>query len=444
MLGPLRRPGDGDLWWQRWLGDLILSRHAIPQTLGPETFTSQGVPWVPQEWMFSVWVAWTSAHHLFVVLALLVSLIPAGILVSVYVRSRERAGPVAIAVAMIFCAIALAASFGVRAQVLGWGCFALFLLCLERRDAWFYLAVPVVALWANLHASAMLAPAFLAARLVGGTLDGGITWLRGSRELRILPLVAAALFCTPLGWHLPAYAVALSASPIRHYIQEWQPVSLGDIDFYLGAFPLALAIAIGGVRAAWRDKAESLPVALLLLAALFAKRDVPLFAIAAAPLAARSFDLRFARLKRIEARIPELEAFAMVAIVVALAINAAALVLVQRVEAPALPVAAIAQLAAGGHDRRLLCEDFTDCSLALQYPNLRVFMDGRCDPYPLTIWQQYLSTIGVRPSWKSTLARYNVDAVVASASGRFAKTLSRDAGWRRVYRDESFVLYERT
>ena len=57
VLGPLLPPGDGDLWWQRWLGDLILRTHHLPSALGPETFTSAGVPWVPQEWLLSIVVA---------------------------------------------------------------------------------------------------------------------------------------------------------------------------------------------------------------------------------------------------------------------------------------------------------------------------------------------------------------------------------------------------
>src|SRR5579884_2778256 len=62
---------DGDLAWQQWLGAYILHAHHLPQHLGHETFTAPGSPWVPQEWAFSVAVAWFSAHGRFSVLAVL-------------------------------------------------------------------------------------------------------------------------------------------------------------------------------------------------------------------------------------------------------------------------------------------------------------------------------------------------------------------------------------
>ncbi len=159
-VNPFRALNNGDLYWQRWLGDYILQWHRLPTALGTETFTAAGAPWVPQEWFISIFVALAMRHGLLVPFAILMAVIPIGILASIYVRSTKGATPEAIAIVLMFAGCALAASFGIRAQVLGWGCFAAFLLCLDRRDAWAYAAVPVVVLWANVHASVMLAPVF--------------------------------------------------------------------------------------------------------------------------------------------------------------------------------------------------------------------------------------------------------------------------------------------
>lgn len=444
VLGPLMPPGDGDLWWQRWLGEAILRTHGLPNALGPETFSAAGAPWVPQEWLLSLIVALSMDHGFFVVVKLLAAAIPVVILLTIIYRSRWRCGPEAIAIVLVFAGMSLEGSFGVRAQVMGWGCFALFLLCLDRRDGWYYLAIPVVALWANLHASAMLAPVFLATRVLGDTLDNGWRSLPGNRDARILVFVILAVLCTPLGLRLPEYALALAGSPIRHYIQEWQPTGLSDTEFLFGAFPIALLIALGGVRLAWQKKAEGLPLVMLFAAMLLARRNVPLFAIAAAPLAAQSLALRFPGVARLSARTDGLQRFAIVATCVALAFTAAVFALERRVAPPTVPVAAIALLASDGEPKRLFCEDFSSCSIALQYPNVRVYMDGRCDPFPLPVWNSYISTIRVRPTWENTLKAYGVDSVVASASGRFAKALARDRSWRPVYHDAAFVLYERT
>lgn len=443
VLTPLLPPGDGDLWWQRWLGDAILRTHRLPTALGPETFAASGAPWVPQEWLLSLAVAVSMQHGWFMLLRIAFAAIAVLVLLSIVVRARGRAEPTAIALVLIFTGVALVAPFGVRAQVLGWGCFAAFLYFLQRKDGWFYAAAAVALVWANVHASAMLAPAFVAARAIGIGLEGGPRELLRSRELRLLPLAAVAVFLTPLGPQLVHYAGALATSPIRQYIAEWQPVSLTEREFLLGAFPLAIAIALGGAGFAWRNARDSLPVAALFAAALLSRRNEPLFAIAAAPLAAACLDARFPRLSLVGNRTRELERFAIVASCLAFALTGFAYAATNRVAPPTVPVAAIASLAAGGAPKRLFCEDFTDCSLALQYPNVRVFMDGRCDPYPLPIWRQYVATIRVTPQWQQTLQRYGINAVVAPRASALSKAIAAQSRWRVRFRDAAFVLYER-
>jgi hypothetical protein len=444
VLGPMLPTRDGDLWWLRWLGELILRTHRLPTTLGPETFTSAGAPWVPQEWLLGVLVALSMNHGWFTLLSLAVAAIPIGIMSSIYLRSRESAAPEAVAIVLIFTGFALAASFGIRAQVLGWGCFAAFLLFLQRKDVWYYAVIPIVALWANVHASAMLAPVFLAARIVGSVADRGPRELITNRDVWILPLVAVALLCTPLGWHLPAYAAMLATSPIRQYIQEWQPVTMWDPAFAFGAFPLALLIAVGGLRAVSRNKTEALPIGMLLAAALLAQRNIPIFAIAAAPLASQMLSARFPTVRNLSARTAGLERFAIVSACFAFAISGLLFMIVQRRSPPTVLTQTLSKLAADGTQRRLFCENFNTCSVALQYKSIHVFMDGRCDPYPIDIWHRYIATIRVEPAWKRTLQRYDVDVLLASPGSPFERAVSADAAWRAAFRDQTFVLYERT
>jgi hypothetical protein len=381
---------------------------------------------------------------LFTFLVLFIAILHIGTLWSIYLRSRARATPMAIATVLLFTGVALDASFGVRAQVLGWACFAAFLLLLQRKDSWYYAAIAVVILWANCHASAMLAPVFLAARIAGTVADRGMGSLRVNRDIRILPFVALALLCTPLGWHLPAYAITLMASPIRQYIQEWQPAGIAEPDFLFGALPLAILIALGGFQTLMKDKAESVPVAMLFFAVLSARRNEPLFAIAAAPLAAQCLDLRFPSLRRIADRVAGLERFAIVATCFAFGITALAFTWANHDAAPKVPVVALGRLAAGGREHRLFCENFNDCSVALQYPNVRVFMDGRCDPFPLAVWKAYISVVRLQPGWKRTLADFSVDSIVAARKGGLAAALDSDTSWRTEFRDDTFVVYVRT
>jgi hypothetical protein len=440
-LSPFRALNNADLYWQQWLGDYILRFHHLPTALGREAFTAVGAAWVPQEWFISLTVALAAREHLLGGLAVAIALVPIGTMLSVYFRSRRRASPEAIAAVLIFTGIALIASFGIRAQVLGWGCFAAFIYFLERRDRWSYAAVAAVAIWANVHASVMLAPVFLAARILGSVATDGVRGLSRNRDVAILTLTIPALLCTPLGWHLPLYAVTLATSPIRQYIQEWQPVALGDTEFLFGGLTLALAILLGGRRAAWSNKAESFPIALLFIAMLLARRNVPLFAIAAAPLAAQSLNALFPSLARLGRRMAEMERFAFVSSGIAIALVALMTALHQRQGPSQTPLGAIARLSVSKTPHRIFCENFSQCSAALQYPQLHVFIDGRADPYPPAVWRTYISIVRLEPSWDQRLERYGVDAVLASNGSRLADALASAPEWRAAFHDRGFVLY---
>ena len=222
-LGPLRLPGDGDLYWQRWLGNVILHSHRLPNALGTETFTAAGASWVPQEWLFSIAVAAAHNRGAFVLFAGLVSLLPLGILLSIVARARGEAPSQAIGITLVFAGMALAESFGIRAQVAGWFCFAWLLYFVERRDAWRYAAIAVTLVWANVHASVMLAPLVIVGRMTGYALDR--RWRDVVAQLPLLLGVALAICCTPLGMRLPQYALTLANGPIDTSLKNGSPAS---------------------------------------------------------------------------------------------------------------------------------------------------------------------------------------------------------------------------
>jgi hypothetical protein len=443
VLGPLRTPGDGDLYWQRWLGDLVLQTHELPAALGRETFTATGAPWVPQEWIFSVIVALAMQHGLFLLLSIALSALPIAILASIYFRSRATSSSEAVAAVLFFAGIALLESFGVRAQVLGWAAFAAFMLFIERRDRFYFAAFPTAVIWANLHASVAIAPILVLARVAATAVDGGLRGVRAGRDTYMFPAIVLATFCTPFGWRLPLYALTLARSPIRHFIREWQPATFHDMSFTLGALPLALAIVAGGSATLARDRTRAFPAALLFIAMLFATRNIPLFAIIAAPLAAVGLDVRFPRIRRLGRKARELEPVAAVALAVAFVVSGAALVRVQQREPPKLPIAAFAALARDGRDHRVFCENFTWCSLALLHPTLRVFLDGRCDPYPTAVWRRYISAINLEIDQSDPLRGYGANAVIAQRGSRFTRALSESPGWRRTFEDASYVVFRR-
>ncbi|HWT05689.1 MAG TPA: hypothetical protein VN224_08025, partial [Xanthomonadales bacterium] len=160
-------PSDGDLGWQHWLGARIL-RGGLPHALGAESFAAPGAPWVPQEWLFCTLLAVAADHGARRLFALCVGACAVLALGCVALRcARNGAHPIAVAFVLVFVDVAMAQSFGVRVQVVGWAMLAAFLLALELPGRARWAAILVAALWANWHASAVLAPLLAAAAATG-------------------------------------------------------------------------------------------------------------------------------------------------------------------------------------------------------------------------------------------------------------------------------------
>ncbi|HEY0393925.1 MAG TPA: hypothetical protein VGD01_05475 [Candidatus Elarobacter sp.] len=417
-------PGDGDLGWQHWLGAQVL--HAgIPHALGAESFAAAGAPWVPQEWLFCTLLAVARNHGLESLFALAVGLCAALALGCVALRcARHGAQPLATALVLVFVDVAMSQALGVRVQVVAWALLAAFLLVLELPGRSGWCAVLIAVAWANLHASAMLAPALAAAAALGSVAQGD---RRAAARDAVLALACGAAVCaTPLGVALPEYAVALMRSPIRHWIQEWHAPSFGDLSFLLGALPV-IALAAAAVPRAAPARRRSLALALpFCYLAAGAVRNVPLAAIACAPLAACALSALLPSLAAFRLRAGR--ALATVTIAVSFTGAAGATALAAHGAHDARPLHGIAALARAPGDHRLFCEDFAWCGPALDTGRIAVFVDGRADPFPLRVWNEYDTILHARAGWRAILRRRRVDAILAhrgSALDRAART----AGW---------------
>ena len=414
-------PSDGDLGWQHWLGVQILG-NGLPHALGSESFTATGAPWVPQEWLFSTLLALAVGHGVGWLFALAVGSCAIVALGCVALRcARLGANPAAVAFVLIFVDVAMSQSFGVRVQVVGWSMLAAFLLALELPGRLRWTAILIAAVWANVHASAVIAPVLAAAAAAGSLANGD---RRGAIRDGALALGSALAVCaTPLGTRLPLYALELAHSPIRHWIHEWRPTAFTDLGFALGALPLILLAAFAVPRS-WRTIAIAAPFVYLIAIAV---RNVPLTAIACAPLAAvalTSLLPSLARLRPIRSR-----ALAAAAAAAAFLTVGTANAIGARGVHDERPLIAIARLAALPTRHRLLCEDFAWCGPAVDTGRVSVFLDGRADPFPPAVWTQYDTVIHVRDGWRRIVRRYGVDALLVHRGGPLDRAARRD-GWR--------------
>jgi hypothetical protein len=441
--------GDGDLAWQRWLGAVIVRSHAIPRTLGNETFSASGAPWLPQEWLFSLaanaardglaWDLFAGAVALCAVAALALG-----------ARRAERLGasPRAVALCTALGGIALFDSFGVRAQVVAWPLMALYLLLLDLEGPWGFAAIAVAVVWSNLHASAMLAPIVAAVYAVGAVCRARGFDARARRTTIVAVASLAAICCNPFGWHLPAYAIGLVDNPIKAFINEWRVTDLDDTSFAFGTLPLLVAaMLVCGGRGRTR-LADLFVLAAFAFLVLGAARNVALFGIVAFPIVAAALTRSFAAFGAAPERERTANARSKIAFVLPLTAIACALIVGIQLVRHAPPATTLADaplrtLARMPGPHRLFCADFSWCGLAVGLPNVRVFLDGRADPYPQAVWDDFGTVARVSSAWRATLDRRGIDAMIVSRDTALDQAIADTPGWRAQYRDHDYRLWVR-
>jgi len=439
---------DGDLFWQRQLGDAVLANHALPQALGPEAFAAVGAPWVPQEWLLGVSVSLAVSHGALSLLGIAAATATVlALFVAAARATRAGANSLCNLIAFLLGYLGVGTSYGIRAQVFAWPLFSSLLYVLDYADVRAFWAIPVVVLWANVHASVMLAIPVVWVDSILWIVRRGFGDTRARIGIALAVLVPLATLATPLGVRLPLFAVAFARSPIRQYIIEWRPVDFTDVAVYGGALPLLLLAAFGALRL-WRSMPRDVVVtAALAVMMCMAMRNVPLFAIAAIPLAANGLTLMLARFRLPDDPMGERgpRIFILGSAVV---LGAAIFVVMLRSPLPLgsfhPPQREFAALAATGGDHRIFCSDFTDCSVALQFPNLRVFLDGRADAFPMPVWEDFNVIRFAEPGWDERLTRREANAVLVKTGDSLDLAIRRQGAEWRFFEGDAFKrLYVR-
>ena len=186
--------------------------------------------------------------------------------------------------------------------------------------------------------------------------------------------------------------------------------------------------------------------------AFSAARNVPLFAIVCFPIVARSLSARALAasiLRRETARLPRtrterwLERCVPLGSVAAGALLAAALT--ARAHAAGVPtnqlVAALDAVRRLPGSHRIFCADYSWCSRFIGEPHERIFLDGRADPYPQAIWDDFSTIVGVRPGWDTVLHDRDANVLVVSRHSPLEAALEPSGDWRPVFRNALYSVW---
>lgn len=274
---------DPDYHWHLATGRYILQHRAIPR-LDPFSHTAYGMRWTFVDWVSDVgmYLLRRAGGDALVVIAF-ASLGALGIALAAE-RARRRieraSSAMVLAIAMLVAAV-VSYRISPRPQTAVFPLCAWLLLVTDRARSSpraLVLVPAIIALWQNLHSSALLGVAIVAAyALERRTRDWMLTGLAS----------AAAMFLTvrPVDRFLAGFA-HLGDPRVADLFPEWGPPFVEGVigGWTLAALIILLLAAIGAAARAG-SLGEHLSVAMLALVGCFSARMLPLAVIAAAPLA---------------------------------------------------------------------------------------------------------------------------------------------------------------
>ena len=462
---------DRDFWWHLKTGQYIVGTRAIPHT---DIFSSVrfGSEWVTHEWLSEVFIYGVFSALGFPGLITVFALIVTASFGISYLTCRTRAVPPVIAAfAILLGAFATMLTWGVRPQMFSMLLASVFLYVLDRyarggRSGTVWWLVPLMILWANLHAGYALGPTLIFFTIVALSVEplllpgqGPVDWRRIRLLGWVLIICILVVSLNPNGLRLYTYPFeTLKSSAMMQYIQEWRPPNFHDPRF----FGLALLLLACLFVFALSNKRTHLHELLLLLVtawgALHSGRNIPFFALVAIPLVAEHFrnwigSHPASQLALDDENIRN-EPF------IKLAINGSLMLLVTvlvvlgvykgsreqaKTELEQFPAAATDFIKTQKLPQPIFNDyDWGGYIIWRLYPDYKVYIDGRADVYGDQIMVNFFNAYEGKPGWSELLDRDGIQTVMIKPNGPLASLLRVDSGhWTRIYEDKQAVIFIR-
>jgi len=448
-----------DLWWHLASGRWILEHHAVPRT-DVLTYTMTGSEWVNLQWLTDVALVtlWRWAGPGALVLAKAACLAAtAGILVATC--RAAGSGAAAAGAATILAVLAGAERTMVRPEILtGLALASVLWIVARARDGHrlpLLLLPPLVLVWANLHALAFLGPltvllhaglAFVDRRLPEAWRDRPVP-PRAARDLLLAGVASAvALLGNPWGWKAWTFPLTLlerirgDVDVFSRILEFARPLDAPGDPALRFAWILAAALALSFLATARRFAPTRLLAVLPFIAlALLARRNVPLFALAAAPVLATNLERLRERLPRIPRPVGWIVPAAGVALAVTVLAGASPRLLGLYRDrglfvAPGLfPERSLAVLDRSGVDGPLFNDLDFGGFLVWRDPARGSFIDGRLEVAGPDRLASFIEAHEDPAAWERLLATWDFRALLLDHSSRgnaaFLLALLRDGRW---------------
>jgi hypothetical protein len=443
---------DGDPYWHVAVGKWIVAQRTVP-TMDVWSFTFPGLAWTAHEWlsevlMYALHVAggWQAIQ--------IVASAAFGLTIVILLQFvLERMSLASAVTLVVIGASMMSIHYVVRPHVLVWPITALWMAALvqatetRRPPPWWL--IPVLVLWANLHASFTLALGFAGALALEAwsVAEAGPERTRLVRQWALfLTLATLAVLLNPRGLHAFTHAAGvMNMQATLAIVGEWQSANFQRFQYILLWLGLVLALAFTG-----RLRLSPIRIVFvlgLLYLALKHQRYHALLGLVSPFLLARPLGEGLGTQPHTTATGARPQrALATGAIGMALAALIATVIRPRMPAAPAAavtPVAAIAAYQATGATGNVF--NAYELGGYLIYRGIPVFIDGRGDMYGDAFMKEAAdaSWLRVPHALDSLLVRRRIGWTLLRPDAPAAELLDHLPAWTRLYADSIAVVHVR-
>ncbi len=471
VIADAMRGADTDLWGHIHFGNIVLTQHQ----LFFHAPSSYACPPGPRDWILLDWlgkVLMTLVYDVSGAIGLKLAKFAsvAAMMVLLALGEGETGASLEVQAAVLMAAaIAFVPQMQFRPVLATYLFFAALMAMLAResygRRAPLWLAVPMLALWANLHGgffAGLVALGLYTAVCGAQDLAQG----RGTRRtVRLAAMTSAATLATllnPYGLGDWLVIIPYLRNPFTlRYISEFRPLLMVMADFYRAQRPLFTFVSAMAIMAALfvtfalTPRADDLALfaiaALMTATALYAVRNTGLAVIACSIPLCRHADLLTDRLRAAPRAVaarpaPAWRAFhaAIAVLAVGVAIRTG-LLSNTLVAAEQKPVGAVAFMREHGLHGNVLCEfGWADYLLFHDAARAKIFIESIFEAYyPHQVQSDFAAITYAEPGAARVLDAYPNDFVLMPTGSPAYGLLMAQAGWRLIYRDPVSALFAR-
>jgi hypothetical protein len=462
---------DPDLWGHVRFGQAVLSLHQLVLH-DPYSYSAPGHYWNNHEWLSEVLMAAVFNHAGVFGLILLKLACTTVVILALAAALAETGSSTLVQFAVLIgSAVVIKPQLQFRPQSFTFALLAVLIYLLTadayRRAGRLWLAVPILALWANLHGGFIMGIAALGTYVAVSGLQDVIAGRGYNRAIRLAAITGAATLVTlvtPYGlgtWETVGHA--LHDPYTRTVIEEWQPLASAALAhwrehrFLISNYEIGIAMmALAGISWAMTIEAIDLPLCaiatLMAIAAFISTRNLPIAMIALAAPLARHLPHAWHSLVpvKVSARAPQRSLWIWInqAILIALSIviflqnGFFSRSLTSRDPYPAGACEFMKQHQQSGNI--LSTFEWGEYLIWNMPPESRVFIDGRYDTvFPLEIIYEFALFNFNQPGGDAVLSEFPTDFVLIKPNSRSRQVMDTRADWKLIYEDASSRLYAR-